>query len=61
MVKEVFGDMLYIPESPHQKQFPSPENLKHKVMISTKPPEDPESRVRQILLKFEFGLRLGPF
>ncbi|KAK4275159.1 hypothetical protein QN277_018289 [Acacia crassicarpa] len=41
MVKEIFGDMLYCPDLIYTEQtrFPSPETLKGKVMISTKPPE----------------------
>lgn len=50
MVKEIFGDMLYCPDLMYteQTQFPSPESLKGKVMISTKPPEYRESRVSHI-------------
>lgn len=37
MVTKTFGDMLYLPEN--LDEFPSPESLKRKIMISTKPPE----------------------
>nr|CAC13988.1 phosphoinositide-specific phospholipase C [Digitaria sanguinalis] len=40
MVLEVFGDMLYYPESKHLQEFPSPEALKGRVMLSTKPPKE---------------------
>lgn len=44
MVTETFGDMLYVPNSEFLMEFPSPEILKRKVLISTKPPEyhDPQ-------------------
>ncbi|XP_062230667.1 phosphoinositide phospholipase C 2-like [Phragmites australis] len=40
MVKETFGDMLYISESEHMAEFPSPDDLKGKIIISTKPPKE---------------------
>ncbi|KAF7816106.1 phosphoinositide phospholipase C 2-like [Senna tora] len=43
MVKDIFGEMLYIPDS-QQLEFPSPQSLKRKVMISTKPPEYPDAK-----------------
>lgn len=39
MITQTFQDMLFIPECECLKEFPSPEELKYKVMISTKPPE----------------------
>ncbi|MED6134022.1 hypothetical protein PIB30_033756, partial [Stylosanthes scabra] len=43
MVNEIFGDMLYRPSPQHvMNKFPSPESLKEKILISTKPPETPE-------------------
>ncbi|XP_062172248.1 phosphoinositide phospholipase C 2-like isoform X2 [Alnus glutinosa] len=39
MVTKTFGAMLYSPESECIKEFPSPESLKKRVLISTKPPE----------------------
>lgn len=44
MVTETFGDMLYVPNSEFLMDLPSPEILKRKVLISTKPPEyhDPQ-------------------
>ncbi|XP_054818300.1 phosphoinositide phospholipase C 2-like [Prosopis cineraria] len=46
MVRGIFGQMLYCPDSRNteQTQFPSPESLKGKIMISTKPPEHPDRR-----------------
>ena len=44
MVNEIFGSMLYRPISQHTTEFPSPESLKEKVLISTKPPEYPDSQ-----------------
>ncbi|KAM3228977.1 hypothetical protein ACQJBY_060110 [Aegilops geniculata] len=40
MVLEVFGDILYYPESKHLQEFPSPESLKGRVILSTKPPKE---------------------
>lgn len=48
MVINTFGDMLYCPEVEFMMEFPSPESLKERIMISTKPPENPVSqRVRE--------------
>ncbi|KAL6545167.1 Phosphoinositide phospholipase C 6 [Orobanche hederae] len=40
MVTQIFGDMLYCPESGCLEGFPSPEALKHKIILSTKPPKE---------------------
>lgn len=40
MVMETFGDMLYYPDSESHKEFPSPEALKKRIIISTKPPKE---------------------
>ncbi|CAL9163621.1 unnamed protein product [Musa hybrid cultivar] len=40
MVTETFGDMLYYPDSESHKEFPSPEALKKRIIISTKPPKE---------------------
>ncbi|XP_021666257.2 phosphoinositide phospholipase C 2 isoform X3 [Hevea brasiliensis] len=40
MVTKTFGKMLFCPESDQMKEFPSPESLKKRVMISTKPPKE---------------------
>ncbi|KAF3331744.1 phosphoinositide phospholipase C 6-like protein [Carex littledalei] len=40
MVTEVFGNILYYPETEHVKEFPSPEFLKNRVILSTKPPKE---------------------
>ncbi|OMO90442.1 C2 calcium-dependent membrane targeting [Corchorus olitorius] len=40
MVTETFGNMLYYPESECVKEFPSPEELKYKILISSKPPKE---------------------
>lgn len=39
MVTETFGDMLYYPEA-ELKEFLSPEDLKYRIIISTKPPKE---------------------
>lgn len=40
MITETFGDMLFSPGSECLKEFPSPESLKRRVIISTKPPKE---------------------
>ena len=40
MLKDTFRDMLYISESENMAEFPSPDDLKGKVIISTKPPKE---------------------
>ena len=40
MVSQTFGIMLYYPESDSLSEFPSPESLKHRIIISTKPPKE---------------------
>ncbi|VFQ99475.1 unnamed protein product [Cuscuta campestris] len=40
MIKQTFGDMLYSPGTECLKEFPSPESLKKRVIISTKPPKE---------------------
>lgn len=40
MVTETFGDMLFISGSESFAEFPSPELLKRKILISTKPPKE---------------------
>ena len=39
MVTQTFGDMLYYPKSDSLEEFPSPESLKNRIIISTKPPK----------------------
>ena len=40
MVTDTFGDMLFKPETETLSEFPSPESLKKRVIISTKPPKE---------------------
>ncbi|XP_060175028.1 phosphoinositide phospholipase C 4-like [Lycium barbarum] len=40
MLTETFGDTLFAPESDSLKECPSPEELKHRIIISTKPPKE---------------------
>ncbi|BFG33913.1 hypothetical protein CerSpe_201870 [Prunus speciosa] len=44
MVTETFGGMLYSPHSEFIMEFPSPDSLKRRILISTKPPEYHESQ-----------------
>ncbi|OAY57730.1 phosphoinositide phospholipase C 4 [Manihot esculenta] len=39
IIIETFDDMLYYPECECLEEFPSPEDLKHRIIISTKPPK----------------------
>lgn len=40
MVTQTFGEMLYYPESRSLEEFPSPEALKYRIILSTKPPKE---------------------
>ncbi|XP_047944379.1 phosphoinositide phospholipase C 2-like isoform X1 [Salvia hispanica] len=40
MITKTFGDMLYSPGSECLSEFPSPESLKRRIIISTKPPKE---------------------
>lgn len=40
MAIQVFGNSLFFPESGNLQEFPSPEALKHKIILSTKPPKE---------------------
>ncbi|XP_066365865.1 phosphoinositide phospholipase C 2-like [Miscanthus floridulus] len=40
MLKETFGEMLYVSESEQMAEFPSPDELKGKIIISTKAPKE---------------------
>ncbi|KQK07876.1 phosphoinositide phospholipase C 2 [Brachypodium distachyon] len=40
MIKETFGDMLHISQSETMAEFPSPDDLKGKIIISTKQPKE---------------------
>ena len=39
-VTQTFGDMLYYPKSDFLSEFPSPEALKYRIILSTKPPRE---------------------
>lgn len=40
MITETFGDLLYVPSSDTLNEFPSPEALMKRIIISTKPPQE---------------------
>ncbi|XAR65940.1 Phosphoinositide phospholipase C [Bertholletia excelsa] len=40
MIHQTFGEMLFAPGSECLKEFPSPESLKKRVIMSTKPPKE---------------------
>lgn len=40
MINKTFGDMLFSPGSECLSDFPSPESLKRRIIISTKPPKE---------------------
>ncbi|KAK4784972.1 hypothetical protein SAY86_001661 [Trapa natans] len=59
MVTETFGDLLYYPNGEGLVEFPSPESLKHRIIISTKPPkkylETKGSKDKEIIAVLEKG------
>lgn len=60
MVLQVFGDMLYYPDTEHPKEFPSPEELKGRVLLSTKPPKEYlESKEGGTMKEADAELHLG--
>lgn len=40
MVTGIFGDTLFYPQAESLSEFPSPESLKYRIIISTKPPKE---------------------
>lgn len=40
MITQTFGDMLFYPNDENLNNIPSPEELKYRIMISTKPPKE---------------------
>ncbi|KAF7830947.1 Phosphoinositide phospholipase C 6 [Senna tora] len=40
MATQIFGETLYYPETDSMEEFPSPESLKDRIFISTKPPKE---------------------
>jgi phosphatidylinositol phospholipase C delta len=40
MLTQTFGDVLFSPGEEYLKEFPSPEFLKKRIIISTKPPKE---------------------
>ena len=40
MITQTFGEMLFCPESDCLREFPAPEDMKYRVIISTKPPKE---------------------
>ena len=40
MLKETFKDLLFYPTTEILDEFPSPEDLKFRILISTKPPKE---------------------
>ncbi|KAJ4828028.1 hypothetical protein Tsubulata_035107 [Turnera subulata] len=57
MVTQTFGSMLYFPESDYLVEFPSPESLAHKIIISTKPPKEylESSGIKEYCVKHKGG------
>lgn len=55
MVTMIFEDYLYYPKSGHWETFPSPESLKKRIIISTKPPkeylDDQKTKEKEIALE----------
>ncbi|TKY47543.1 Phosphoinositide phospholipase C 6 [Spatholobus suberectus] len=40
MATQIFGELLYYPETDSLTEFPTPESLKGRILISTKPPKE---------------------
>lgn len=40
MLNQTFGEMIFAPETESVSEFPSPESLKNRVIVSTKPPKE---------------------
>uniref|UniRef100_A0A0C9RXU3 Phosphoinositide phospholipase C n=1 Tax=Wollemia nobilis TaxID=56998 RepID=A0A0C9RXU3_9CONI len=40
MITQTFGELLYYPDSEIMEEFPTPESLKGRILISTKPPKE---------------------
>jgi Phosphatidylinositol-specific phospholipase C, X domain len=40
MMNEIFQDLLYVSNKERIETFPSPEDLKMKILVSTKPPTE---------------------
>uniref|UniRef100_A0A0D6R555 Phosphoinositide phospholipase C n=1 Tax=Araucaria cunninghamii TaxID=56994 RepID=A0A0D6R555_ARACU len=40
MISQTFGELLYYPDSETMEEFPTPESLKGRILISTKPPKE---------------------
>lgn len=40
MLTQTFGEMLFCPESECLVELPTPEELKHRIIVSTKPPKE---------------------
>jgi phosphatidylinositol phospholipase C delta len=40
MLMKTFKEMLFVPEAECLKELPSPEELKYRIIISTKPPKE---------------------
>jgi phosphatidylinositol phospholipase C, delta len=60
MVLEVFGNILYYPDTDQLKEFPSPEELKGRILLSTKPPKEYlETKVGGTMKEGDAELHLG--
>jgi phosphatidylinositol phospholipase C, delta len=60
MVLEVFGNILYYPDTDQLKELPSPEELKGRILLSTKPPKEYlETKVGGPMKEGDAELHLG--
>ncbi|KAE8656764.1 hypothetical protein F3Y22_tig00116997pilonHSYRG00302 [Hibiscus syriacus] len=48
MVVDTFGETLYRTETENIVQFPSPESLKKRILIFTKPPKEYQGNAREV-------------
>ncbi|KAE8729432.1 hypothetical protein F3Y22_tig00003715pilonHSYRG00143 [Hibiscus syriacus] len=48
MVIDTFGETLYRTETENIEKFPSPESLKKRILISTKPPKEYQGNTGEV-------------
>ncbi|KAI3525759.1 hypothetical protein L1887_04820 [Cichorium endivia] len=58
MVRETFGDVLYYSGSDTITEFPSPESLKKRIVVSTKPPKEYLDTSNSITQKEESSVKM---
>lgn len=51
MITQTFGEILFTPGSEPWREFPSPESLKRRILISTKPPKEYNEAMKDTVKK----------